>query len=340
MEGNIFWNMVAMSLICMPSEPKLFRMRSGWWLNCCLCIRCFFSVETTSLEREYWGEVERKCHQAVVWDTSQPCACLMWNIYLEHPEIKRGAFGESGKPLETQKHCYGMVFQRFKDITIVFCLPASDPTMLMVLWVLLKIIKWVTPRGPAIVTKSFSTFFFLIWQKKGNTERLMSMMERWISFMCVHDTSRQPCNKSSHCGRLISAFTLKTNHWAIKSEFIIIWAESVWMTDQKPRVVEDHGDTLLHQHHSYLQTNLQRLGGIRHHDVPHVLDELTHVFPNLTSIEDERVRYRTKRLLGHMVGCGAGFLLVLTLKSRSTGRLTQKGRNDMGSPKRGQQRSN
>lgn len=60
MEGNMFWNMVAMSLICMPSEPKLLRMRRGWWVNCCLCIRCFFSVETTSFEREYWGGVERK----------------------------------------------------------------------------------------------------------------------------------------------------------------------------------------------------------------------------------------------------------------------------------------
>lgn len=53
------------------------------------------------------------------------------NIYLEHPEIKHGAFGESGKPLKTQKHCCWMVFQ--KSITIIFCLPASEPTMLMVL---------------------------------------------------------------------------------------------------------------------------------------------------------------------------------------------------------------
>lgn len=29
MEGNMFWNMVAMSLICMPSCPKLLRMSSG-----------------------------------------------------------------------------------------------------------------------------------------------------------------------------------------------------------------------------------------------------------------------------------------------------------------------
>lgn len=53
------------------------------------------------------------------------------NIYLEHSEIKHGAFGESGKPLKTQKHCCWMVFQR--SITIIFCLPASEPTMLMVL---------------------------------------------------------------------------------------------------------------------------------------------------------------------------------------------------------------
>lgn len=54
MEGNMFWNMVAMSLTCMPSDPKLLRMSSGWWVNCCSCILCFFRDETTSLIREYW----------------------------------------------------------------------------------------------------------------------------------------------------------------------------------------------------------------------------------------------------------------------------------------------
>lgn len=35
-------------------------------------------------------------------------------------------------------------------------------TMLTLVGVLLKMMKCVTPSGPAMVTKSFSTFFFLI----------------------------------------------------------------------------------------------------------------------------------------------------------------------------------
>lgn len=62
------------------------------------------------------------------------------------------------------------------------------------------------------------------------------------------------------------------------------------------------------------QTNLERLRGVGHHDFPHVLDELAHVFPHLAPVEDERVRHRAERLLGHVVGGGAGLLLVLTLR--------------------------
>lgn len=43
------------------------------------------------------------------------------------------------------------------------------PTIFTLLGVLLKIMKCVTPRGPATDTKSFSTFFFLTWHIK--TER-------------------------------------------------------------------------------------------------------------------------------------------------------------------------
>lgn len=60
MEGNMFWNIVAMSLTCMPSDPKLLRMSSGWWVNCCSCILCFFRDETTSLIREYWGKKKKE----------------------------------------------------------------------------------------------------------------------------------------------------------------------------------------------------------------------------------------------------------------------------------------
>lgn len=54
MEGNMFWNMVAISLICIPSIPKLFSTSSGWWVNCCSCILCLFKDETTSLMSVYW----------------------------------------------------------------------------------------------------------------------------------------------------------------------------------------------------------------------------------------------------------------------------------------------
>lgn len=39
-------------------------------------------------------------------------------------------------------------------------------TMFTLLGVLLKIMKCVTPRGPAIATKSFSTLFFFTWHTK------------------------------------------------------------------------------------------------------------------------------------------------------------------------------
>lgn len=54
-EGNMFWNMVAISLTCMPSMPKLFSTSKGWWENCCSCILCLFKDETTSLMRVYWN---------------------------------------------------------------------------------------------------------------------------------------------------------------------------------------------------------------------------------------------------------------------------------------------
>lgn len=65
-----------------------------------------------------------------------------------------------------------------------------------------------------------------------------------------------------------------------------------------------------------LQTDLQTLCGVRLHDSPHVQDQLTHVFPNLTPVKHKGVRDRSIRLFGHMVGCCSGFLLVLALKDR------------------------
>lgn len=54
MEGNMFWNMVAISLMCMPTVPKLFSTSKGWWVNCWSCILCLFNDETTSLISVYW----------------------------------------------------------------------------------------------------------------------------------------------------------------------------------------------------------------------------------------------------------------------------------------------
>lgn len=56
MDGNMFWNMVAISLTCMPSTPKLFSTSRGWCVNCCSCILCFFRDDTTSLTRAYWSD--------------------------------------------------------------------------------------------------------------------------------------------------------------------------------------------------------------------------------------------------------------------------------------------
>lgn len=65
-----------------------------------------------------------------------------------------------------------------------------------------------------------------------------------------------------------------------------------------------------------VHTDLQRLCSERLHDSPHVQDELTHVFPNLTPMKHEGVGDGPVRLLGHMVGCCSGFLLVFSLKQR------------------------
>lgn len=64
------------------------------------------------------------------------------------------------------------------------------------------------------------------------------------------------------------------------------------------------------------QTDLERLCSVRLHDPPHVQDELTHVFPDLTPVKDEGVGDGSVRLLGHMVGCGSGLLLVLGLNAQ------------------------
>ena len=53
-----------------------------------------------------------------------------------------------------------------------------DLTMLIELGVLLNIMKCVTPRGPAMATKSFRTFFFLTWLKKGTNRSGIVDMEQ------------------------------------------------------------------------------------------------------------------------------------------------------------------
>lgn len=66
----------------------------------------------------------------------------------------------------------------------------------------------------------------------------------------------------------------------------------------------------------YAYTNLKRLCRVRLHYFPHVQNELTHVFPNLTPMKHKRVRHGTVSLLRHMVGCCSGFFLALGLRIR------------------------
>lgn len=63
-------------------------------------------------------------------------------------------------------------------------------------------------------------------------------------------------------------------------------------------------------------TDLQGLCRERLHHPPHVQDELPHVFPDLPAVEDEGVGHSSVGLLGHMVGCCSGLLLVLGLKAQ------------------------
>lgn len=64
------------------------------------------------------------------------------------------------------------------------------------------------------------------------------------------------------------------------------------------------------------RTNLQRLCSVRFHDFPHVLDELTHIFPDLPPMKHEGMRNSSVALLGHMVCLCSGFLLILCLESQ------------------------
>lgn len=66
----------------------------------------------------------------------------------------------------------------------------------------------------------------------------------------------------------------------------------------------------------YTYTNLQRLCRVWLHYFPHVQNELTHVFPNLTPMKHKRVRHGTVTLLRYMVGCCSGFFLALGLRIR------------------------
>lgn len=65
-------------------------------------------------------------------------------------------------------------------------------------------------------------------------------------------------------------------------------------------------------------TDLQRLCGVRLHDFPHVLDELTHVFSNLTPMKHEGVGHRPVGILSHVDGLSSGFLLVFSLMKKKT----------------------
>ena len=53
MDGNIFWNIVAISFRCMPSPLKWFMISKGWHRNCDWVAWFRFSIETTSRLSEY-----------------------------------------------------------------------------------------------------------------------------------------------------------------------------------------------------------------------------------------------------------------------------------------------
>jgi len=53
MDGNMFWNIVAISLRCMPSPLKWFMIRRGWYRNCDWVAWFRLSIETTSRLSEY-----------------------------------------------------------------------------------------------------------------------------------------------------------------------------------------------------------------------------------------------------------------------------------------------
>ena len=105
MDGNIFWNMVAISLRCMPSPLKWFIISRGWQRNCDWVAWFRFSIETTSRLSEY------ECTLNVI-------------------------VGPRGR--------------RTKRM----CVDASD---------LENVTRWVTFSGPAMLMKSFSTFFLLTY---------------------------------------------------------------------------------------------------------------------------------------------------------------------------------
>lgn len=52
-DGNIFWNIVAINLKCIPSPLKLFKTNKGWWENSFSYINGFFCEETISFTSEY-----------------------------------------------------------------------------------------------------------------------------------------------------------------------------------------------------------------------------------------------------------------------------------------------
>ena len=53
MDGNIFWNIVAISLRCMPSPLKWFMISKGWQRNWDWVAWFRFSIDTTSRLSEY-----------------------------------------------------------------------------------------------------------------------------------------------------------------------------------------------------------------------------------------------------------------------------------------------
>lgn len=152
MEGNMFWNMVAISLTCMPVEPKLLSTSSGWWVNCCWCILCLFSDETMSLTRVYW-ETQSKIKIWDVWKKSDHTYTVkrQCNLPASPPHIHTfSSLKYIVGPLGSRANRW-----RGKDISVTIL---SLEKVLRVGWQVITVIKHVSELAMMLSWKDIPTY--------------------------------------------------------------------------------------------------------------------------------------------------------------------------------------